>query len=162
MKLISKLRLIILINIFFFFLSCQKRVQYPIIPFISFESFQIIQSDTTTYPQGLLKFSVTDGDGDIGLNPNDTIPPYDYDMYSVFYKKHNGVFAIIVTPAPVAARIPYLTPIGTNKELKADVEVTIPLPLNDGKDDTIYFITYIFDRAMHKSKTITTPEFILK
>ena len=165
MNFISKIHFIVLLSIFFFFFGCRKSEQYPIIPEIKFVSLDVYTNDSTHVNEGLLKFSYSDGDGDLGLQANDTTPPHDYDIYSLFYKKHNvnGVIDTIKinTPAPVAARIPYLTPKGATKAIKGEIDVTIPLPLSNGGKDTIYFQTYIFDRAMHKSNIITTPDFIL-
>ncbi len=160
-KLFSKIHLIVLINIILFLTGCRKKDEYPIIPEIKFISLDVFTNDTTHVNQGLLKFSFQDGDGDIGLQQNDTTPPHNYNIYSIFLKRHNGNFDTIKTPAPIAARIPYITPKGSSKSIKGEIEVLIPLPLSNGRKDTIHFDTYIFDRAMHKSNIITTPEFIL-
>ena len=71
--------------------------------------------------------------------------------------KQNGVWNTIDTP--VSSRIPYLTPDGKNKALKGEIlrELNLPFPL---VNDTMKYDIFIYDRGLHQSNTITTPEFI--
>ena len=54
--------------------ACKGGEIYPIIPSIEFEKSSYINRDSTN----LLVFSIKfkDGDGDIGLEDGDTLPPY--------------------------------------------------------------------------------------
>ena len=57
-------------------LSCQKPVEYPIEPKIAYEGFTYLMNPDSTFSgQGIISFSYTDGDGDLGLNEADTLPP---------------------------------------------------------------------------------------
>ncbi|MBP9153212.1 MAG: hypothetical protein KBF73_13080, partial [Flavobacteriales bacterium] len=83
--------------------SCLKRVDYPNRPHIEFLGF---------YPNlaaagpgdslGAVKFSFTDGDGDLGLNEGDTMgefaqgQPYNYNLFINYFEKQNGVFVEVV------------------------------------------------------------------
>ena len=47
--------------------SCQKPVEYPIEPKIAYEGFTyLINADSTFSGEGIVSFSYTDGDGDLG------------------------------------------------------------------------------------------------
>ena len=79
--------------VFIFFVSivsCLKPVQYPDVPAVEFVQFDI-HGDS-----GIITFYFTDGDGDIGLNANQIIPPYDpgsffhYNVYLEYYEMMNG------------------------------------------------------------------------
>jgi len=60
------------------------------------------------------------------------------------------------------ARIPVLTPDGSNKSIKGEIEDTLFIYNYESEFDTIMFEAYIVDRALHKSNTIETPIIIRK
>ncbi len=116
---------------------------------------------------GILSISYQDGNGDIGLNPSDTFPPYQrngpyyYNYVITYFEKQNGVFKQVDLMIPFSLRIPVLTPNDPNKAIKGFIVDTIglyPPPLHD----TIKFEAFIYDRALNKSNVITTPEIILR
>ena len=79
--------------------SCQKPLEYPIEPKIAFEGFTyLINEDSTFTGEGIVSFSYTDGDGDLGLGDGDTLPPFGfhdthyYNMVVDYLKCENGVF----------------------------------------------------------------------
>ena len=77
------------------------------------------------------------------------------------YSKRKGVFVKDTLQIPLKYRIPYLTPDDPNKAIKGIIVDTLPLnphPLYD----TIRFSCYIYDRALHQSNIITTPEFVVR
>src|SRR5436189_2316191 len=98
--------LFILVAATFVFAGCKKADQYPIEPVITFKSLT-----TVVGGDGLilatLEFEFTDGDGDIGLNDYDTLPPYtgEYrnNVHAVFYYYENGTWkhTPILYPPPV-------------------------------------------------------------
>ena len=50
-------------------LACQKPVEYPIEPKIAYEGFTyLFDSDSTFSGEGIISFTYTDGDGDLGLD----------------------------------------------------------------------------------------------
>ena len=116
--------------------ACKKPDEYPVIPAIEYKSAYTTKDNQGFDQLFCVTISFTDGDGDIG---------------------YNGVWNTIDTP--VSSRIPYLTPDGKNKALKGDIlrELNLPFPL---LNDTMKYDIFIYDRALHQSNTITTPEFI--
>ena len=82
-----------------FFLACQKPVEYPVEPQIAYEGFfYLFNSDSTFTGEGILAFSYTDGDGDLGLDEMDTLAPFGpndahyYNMIVDYMKCVNGTF----------------------------------------------------------------------
>ncbi len=169
MKINSKIILFFIIAGFLFIVSsCMKKEEYPVIPSIKFENFRKIQNDKGIDVKGILDISFTDGDGDIGLSPTDTIAPYDYNFFINYFEKRKGIFQKInFEGVSFNSRIPYIIPEGENKPVKGEIEDT--LFINNRFDpeaypdfDTIYFEAYILDRALNKSNTIKTPVIIVK
>jgi hypothetical protein len=149
------------------FSGCMKKQNFSIVPEISLLGFELAY-DTGQYPKsGLLTFSYQDGDGDIGLNPGDTFPPfhrqgqYYYNLVITYFEKQNGVFTPVDLTIPFSARIPVLAPDDPNKAIKGYIEETLAL-YPPPKHDTIKFEAFIYDRALHKSNVITTPVIVLK
>lgn len=151
------------------FPSCMKKESYPIVPQIEFAGYYNIFYDSSKIARkGVLTISFTDGDGDLGLHDYDLYPPFDslspyfYNYFIDQYLKINGAFVLdtsLVTP--LRYRIPYLTPDDPNKAIKGIIVDTLPLnpkPVHD----TIKFSMYIYDRALHKSNVVFTPEIIVR
>ena len=159
--------ILLVISLSSFFSSCVKQENYPVEPQIEFLNF-ILVFDTGQYAvKGILNISFTDGDGDIGLNPNYTIPPFDtgspyyYNYIITYFEKQQGAFVPIDLNPPFSYRIPVLNSEFPGKPIKGMISDTLPMnpfPLFD----TIKFEAYIYDRALHKSNVISTPEIILK
>jgi len=153
----------------FFFLivgiiySCNNEEEYPIIPEINFEGFtKLWNPNTMIYERGVLKISFKDGDGDIGLKNSETEPPYDYNLFVKYYEYQNGdtVRVVIADSNEFNARIPMLTPQGSNKAIKGDIEDTLFMYNYLADFDTIMFDVYLVDRALHKSNTVSTGWFL--
>jgi hypothetical protein len=148
--------------------GCIKQENYPIVPEISLEAYYNV-FDTGQYAVGgIMNISFTDGDGDIGLAPNQTNPPYDtagpyyYNLVITYFEKQNGEFKEIDLDPPFSARIPVLNSRFPGKPIKGVISDTIDLALKPHTYDTIRFEAFIYDRALHKSNVISTPEIILK
>ena len=115
----------------------------------------------------VMVISFTDGDGDIGFNEGDTLPPYNYNsvdfnkyyynLLLYYYEKNDDVWEEVELIVPYYYRIPYLTPTGQNKSLKGEIEVSISLPAN--RPDSIRFDIELIDRALHSSNILTSPVF---
>jgi len=152
----------------FTLMSCMKKESYSDVPQIGFASYYNIFDTTKIAKKGVLTITFQDGDGDIGLNSWDIFPPYDsasiyfYNYYVDLYYKRNGTFVKDTTlNPPLYTRIPNLTPDDPNKAIKGYIVDTIPLnphPLYD----TIQFSMFIYDRALHKSNVVTTPEIVVR
>ncbi|MCX6232841.1 MAG: hypothetical protein NTZ33_15020 [Bacteroidetes bacterium] len=167
----SKLIFFVVVLVILSFFSCKKEQDYPIIPTIEYKEFLYDNSQQ----QGFFIFKFTDGDGDIGLKQNDTYPPYDTSSYYYnnffihVYERINGVYKPFVLFNPTTQqndtivfkyRIPYITPVSINGSLKGELQtqIDVGLMLPYLHSDTIQFEAFIFDRQLHKSNIIRTPD----
>jgi hypothetical protein len=149
------------------FSGCVKQEHYPDVPQIQFLNYTSV-FDTGQYAvKGILNISFTDGNGDIGLNPGDTYPPFDtggpyyYNYVITYFEKQLGVFQKVDLNPPFSARIPVLNSEFPGKPIKGVIADTFglnPHPLFD----TIKFEAFIYDRSLNKSNVISTPEIVLK
>ena len=55
--------------------QCKKADEYPIEPVITFKSLTTVKDANGYDTDGILEIEFTDGDGDLGLNPYDTLAP---------------------------------------------------------------------------------------
>jgi len=156
--------------------SCKKYEDYPPEPSIKFMDITLLRDEQGIDQRGVLRFSFSDGDGNIGLYDYDTLPPYDYNLFVKYFEKQNGVFKeiFLITPnyindttivydtATFNGRIPILTPAGKNKAISGEIEDTLFVNNPLSSFDTIMFEVYIQDRELNKSNTIQTPPIIVK
>jgi hypothetical protein len=143
--------------------SCQKKEEYPTIPQIEYEGMiKIYNQVLAKYDRGVLKISFKDGDGDIGLRDFEVSPPYDYNLFVKYFELQNGqpVRVVIADSNEFNARIPVLTPAGSIKSIKGEIEDTLFIYNFQSPFDTIKFDVYLTDRALNKSNTITTGWFL--
>lgn len=176
-----------LIGLFFLALvafSCQKPVEYPIEPRIAYEGFAyLINADSTFTGEGIISFSYTDGDGDLGLDDSDTLPPFGfhdthyYNMVVDYLRCVNGVFVktpllsphVPTNPADTLVLYDTVTfnarfkRLRDSEEPKAisgtmDYKLTVQNPFSP--NDTVKFEIYILDRALHESNVIQTEPII--
>lgn len=148
---------IFFVSVFLFFTSCKKTEEYPIEPFIEWQSFIKNNSFNDGLEHYQLLFKITDGDGDIGYKTNED--PDSANLFISFYEQINGEFVLSTKNDVYKSRLPYVQPNGATKAIKADVEIDVAL-LKSSLRDTFRFEFYINDRAMHKSNTIQSPVFI--
>ena len=154
--------------------ACMKPVEYPIEPKIAYEGFTyLFNADSTFSGEGILSFSYTDGDGDLGLDDGDTLPPfgpndaYYYNMVVDYLKCVNGEF--VKTPllswnvqtqtfdtVSFNARFHRLRDTDDPKAISGTMEYTLPVQNPLSPDDTIKFEIRIIDRALHESNVIQT------
>ncbi len=147
-------------------ISCKKPVDYSDIPEIKYMDF--IKSSDASGKDTLciLKFSFVDGKGDIGLEQDDTLSPYDKtsiyynNMYIYYYGKTNGTYTDTME---IPYRIPVLSEDIQEKTIKGEIEVqlsnsnTLLLFLKD----TLKFQFFIYDRALNKSNLVESPELFI-
>jgi hypothetical protein len=154
-----KCKLLILSLLIIIITACQKTKDiYPITPVIAFKDF--VRYNTTGYDDSLITtITFTDGDGDIGLRQEDTIPKYDF--YTTVYQKQSGVFKALNLGTTTNYRMPYITPTGANKALKGTVSINFNFFPPHKANDTLRYDIFIIDRAFHKSNVITTPEVVV-
>ena len=160
--------------------SCQKPVEYPIEPRIAYEGFTyLINSDSTFTGEGVISFSYTDGDGDLGLDDSDTVPPFGfndahyYNMVIDYLRCVNGVFVktpllsphvpahpgdtlVLFDTVTFNARFKRLRDSEEPKAISGTMnyKLTVKNPLSP--NDTVKFEIHILDRALHESNTIQT------
>jgi len=145
------------------FSACTKHEVYSPIPEIAYKSFEKIPSNTGADNKAYLTITFKDGDGDIGLSPEDTFPPYNpgskyyYNFFIDYYELEGDSFVKIDLPITNNSRIPYVEP--NLAELGITGEIEIELYINNimSSADSIRYEMYIVDRALHKSNVITTP-----
>ncbi len=169
---------ILLFLILLAMVSCRKPATYPIEPSIAFSNFLLeLNPNTGKTERGVLEITYQDGDGDIGLNPQDTFPPFNfgspfyYNLIIKYFEKQNGTFVEVpllswnpdslrFDTLTFNARIPNLTPKNGNKNIKGIIQDTLFINNPLSSFDTIRFSVYLYDRAMHKSNEVTTPAIV--
>ena len=158
--------------------SCQETIEYPIEPRIEYQEFTyLFNADSTFSGEGIVSFNYTDGDGDLGLDEGDTLPPFGfhdthyYNMVIDYLKCVNGEF--VKTPLlswnPQTQQFDTVTfnarfrRLRNSEEPKAisgtmEYKLTVQNPLSPS--DTIKFEVRILDRALHESNVIQTEAII--
>ena len=158
------------------FTSCTEDTEpeeFSIIPEIGFKEYTVYKDANGRDTSISLTITFQDGDGDLGLNQGDTFPPFDRDskyhscMYIYYYEFVDSQFVEVrpeVGGVPVGdtIRYPYrfvrLTPNTPNKALKGEITWNYGL-ITPIKSNRIKFKIYIYDRALHKSNEVESPDF---
>ena len=160
--------------------SCQKPVEYPIEPKITYEGFTyLINADSTFSGEGIIAFSYTDGDGDLGLDDSDTLPPFGfhdthyYNMVIDYLKCVNGEFVktpllsphvptsladtlVLYDTVTFNARFKRLRDSEEPKAISGTMEYKLTVQNPFSPNDTVKFEIRILDRALHESNVIQT------
>ncbi|PLX10381.1 MAG: hypothetical protein C0598_10500 [Marinilabiliales bacterium] len=178
MKLIAKIILISIVIVSIVY-GCTKFETFPIEPAIEYQDFVILVNEESGISErGVIKFTYTDGDGDLGLSSADTLPPFDvdgdyyYNMIIRYFEQQNGEFVEVpllvfntetqtYDTSTFNSRFPVLTPNGGNLNIKGLFQDTLYIynPLTEY--DTIKFKVSIYDRALHQSNEIETPPIVI-
>jgi hypothetical protein len=147
-----KLILLLIIPMAFVLQKCQKAPDFPIVPAITFESF-----NKTTIAIGIdsliLKFKFTDGDGDIGFNQSE-------------YAGNDS--SVLITDVRVgkldytqAYNPPHIPEKGSFKQISGRMTIDLTRICTCRPDhliaDTVLYRIKIYDRAGHQSNVVTTP-----
>ena len=180
MKLPIKISLILSILVILAVISCKRIEDYPPEPAITYLDFEKIFNETDSiYDRGILKFEFTDGDGDLGLAKSDTFFPFNpgskyyYNLIIDYFEVRNGVETPVwltffnsetqqFDTVYLSARIPLLTPKGSNKALSGEINDTIFIYNYYSDFDTLFLKFRIVDRALHESNIETTPYVVRK
>jgi hypothetical protein len=175
MKFPIKISLILSVLAVLAVISCKRMEEYPVEPVITFLDFEKIFNETDSiYDRGILKFEFTDGDGDLGLAKYDTFPPFNpgskyyYNLIIDYFEVRNGVETPVALTfynsetevydtIYLSARIPLLTPIGSNKALSGEIYDTTFIYNYYSDFDTLFLKFKIVDRALHESNVEQTP-----
>ena len=179
MKKLVKLLLILSLLVAVAVISCKRIDEYPPEPTITYLEFEkILNEFDSVYDRGILKFEFTDGDGDLGLAKGDTFPPFNpgskyyYNLIIDYFEVRNGVetpvyltFFNAVTQqfdtVYLSARIPLLTPRGSNRSISGEIQDTIFIYNYNSEFDTLFLKFHIIDRALHESNEEKT-EYIVR
>lgn len=173
-RVMKKRNLIGLLFLALAMLSCQKPVEYPIEPKIAYEGFTyLFNSDSTFSGEGIISFSYTDGDGDLGLDDADTLSPFGfhdahyYNMMIDYLKCVNGEF--MKTPllswnaqtqsydtVTFNARFKRLRDSEEPRAISGTMDYKLLVQNPFSPNDTIKFEIRILDRALHESNVIQT------
>jgi len=157
----------IIIIVAFLAYSCQVPKSYPPEPAIRF--LKLYQTDSTDALLNKVKrhelyFEVIDGDGNVGLNSDDTMGKFHPDsifyhnLFLTLYQKVNGNYLKIDIGDDLNFRTPYKELIGQNKYLKAEVKVVIEIPEQFFNYDTVMYEFYMYDRTFIQSNIEFTPD----
>lgn len=170
--------------------SCITPPSYPETPEISFKSIsqeQRINDLGAPFNNVSIVVSYKDGDGDLGLRANDTLPPfntytrvnkqkifnpdgYNY-MCQMQVRQAGNVFrdvAATTDPAGLNGRFPRLTPDAQgDRKLPLEGDMTLDLPITVGLNPdlqpgaVVRFRVLIKDRALNESNEILTDPITL-
>lgn len=176
----KKLKLIALSLIVLLATACRDQVEYPIEPRIAYEGFTyLFNADSTFSGEGIISFSYTDGDGDLGLDDTDTLYPFGfndphyYNMVIDYLKSENGVFVktpllsphvpsnpadtlVLYDTVTFNARFHRLRDSDEPKAISGKMEYKLTVQNPFSPNDTVKFEMRILDRAMHESNVIQT------
>lgn len=150
--------------------SCLRPISYPDEPELQSVTYSKMGDSL------LLSIEFTDGDGDVGLDANDTISPfnatsfYHYNLYVEYFEMMDGEWVKgRVDPSgnnfPTGDTINYqyrienLTPVGQNKTLKGTINILVePIFYNPGSNhnDSIKYRISLIDRALNISNLLET------
>ncbi|MEI6596093.1 MAG: hypothetical protein WCO28_11065 [Bacteroidota bacterium] len=185
MKSIIHIKAFLIISFFasLFLYSCKGNEIYPIVPAIVFKDAYVIYYPNNTDSSIIVSFTYKDGDGDIGLVADETNPPYNIDTLGTnksnsnryanniwvdYYNKINGIYSQPVFPFRSDTinndvRIGNLTPDGTHKAIRGEIQVQIFSVPRDypNHSDTIKLKIRLVDRALHISNVLETPDLYL-
>jgi len=149
-----------------FFCACRKPEKFSDVPEIKFINIYRYQ-DAQIEDGAMLVFSFQDGEGDIGLNKNDTFPPFNttsiyyYNFFCDYYERRNGNFIKIdsvedknglMIPFNLNARIPRLSNL-PEESIHGEIYLQMPFyyDVTSPYTDTIGLVFYIVDRKLNKS-----------
>jgi hypothetical protein len=162
--------------------ACQSPPEFSKIPEITFNNIvKYHQTKTATITSGdsiNITINFQDGDGDLGLDAKDTVPPYFVDhkktaVYnnlniSMYTRKNNQwVKLVFNSKLDLNAQFPRFQSGNKKSPLKGTMDYNFIIPdftpnnFPIKKNDTIKFDINILDRALNKSNTITTPSLVL-
>lgn len=165
---------LLIISLLMLLSACQKKLEYPIEPKITYEGLgYVMDADSTLTGEVVVSIGYTDGDGDLGLDDADTLSPFgpnDPHYYNLIidYLKWNGS-TFVETPLfnwnqqtqsydTVSFNARFKRLVFNDEETSIsgtiDYKMMVFNPL--APNDTIKFKIKILDRALHESNSIET------
>lgn len=151
--------------------ACKGGEIYPIIPSVEYDSYYIIRDNSGEVEYVGLVFRFKDGDGDIGLEDADTLPPYvGYYRSNVHIdyleKRGNNYFHVISPPASGDTlrkdfKVMNITPEGKFKAIRGTIDVQVQPNILPNRADTIKLRFKLIDRMLHESNVAESGDIIL-
>ncbi|MGZ5282023.1 MAG: hypothetical protein ACXWEY_07080 [Bacteroidia bacterium] len=160
-----------LLSILFLWQGCVKpQTEFPLEPKIVYKSHTLFSNNGNYTLRMILDF--TDGDGDLGLAEEDSLPPfqdsgrYYFNFYADYFEKINGEYTQLTVNYPFPfgdtihynGRLPVLSPKGKAKAIKGEIVYDMAMGGGPTHSKDVKFRIYVYDRALHKSNEIETPE----
>ena len=142
--------------------GCLPEVTYPDEPVIEFLSFIEHEDGAAT-----LSMNFTDGDGDLGLDQTDILPPFcstcehHFNLKCEYDELRDGVWTHIeLNPlegqVPFYYRVPRIEPSGENPALNGVIDIAMNTWSLQSNYDTLRFRITLEDRALNLSTPDTT------
>jgi hypothetical protein len=165
--------------------SCKDGEIFPEVPAIEFKSHYFVRDPNSPLGFGNdtllgIIFTYRDGDGDIGLLPSDTNPPFErrpdslgritnffhYNIHVQYFEMVNGRMQPFIIPNStdtfkVAARIGSLTPDGKFKAIRGEIDYRFMPPQFNTRRDSIKVRIQLIDRALNVSNVAESPVIVL-
>jgi len=149
--------------------------KFPAEPFLQLNGAYIFNNGADKDSFILLEMYYRDGDGDIGLDPGDTTPPFNpsgsefYNLKVWMLEKKNGKWIKPINPLSnppdtlnFHERIPRITPTGRVKWIEGNISLNVLAEPYGLKPDTVMIQAVLTDRSLKKSATVTSQVLVLK
>ncbi len=165
------------ISLIFLILACERPPDYDLTPKIAFKSIEkyVIIGSLSLAKQDsvVVTLSFEDGDGDLGMDANNVgtepyVNFYERNYHAILYKKVKGVYEEVKGVDGEVLEYGGVFPelIDEQGPIDGNLNYHILISHNNAQVleafDTLRFDIFIVDRALNKSNTITTSEFIYK
>ena len=136
--------------------ACVKKKTYSTTPEIEYKAFYPYVGDSADF---VIKFM--DGDGDIGVGQDDTtktlyVNYYYKDTVTGKYVGYYSTFLNDTVKTGYIVKKP--TDAYTGKAISGEISVRLQQYRHSKKIKHVKYVSYLLDRAGHKSNVITTPE----
>ena len=158
---VSSLKVIYVIVIIVIIAGCKGGEIYPIIPSIEYESSYVIRNSSTGDVENIgLVIKYRDGDGDLGLQQSDTLPPFNFvadsinsdrninyfynNLHVEYLEKNGDTYTHAIAPFTTDTlkkmfRVMVLTPEGKFKAIRGTIEVKFEPSIFPNRADTVKF-----------------------
>ncbi len=183
MLFVQRLYIILLFSVLVM-VGCETPPNLPDTPSIEYISLDKVR-DSNGDDSIAFTIRYQDGNGDLGLDPDDTDPPfqptdpmtgnpnfYHYNFHIVMYEKQGGSYVLFTPNSPglfdstaLDGRFPRLLESDNDKVIEGNLTYGLQtFSKTSGKfdpNDTLRFEVKIVDRALNISNTITTKEIVV-
>ena len=149
------------------FLACTPEANFPKEPVLSKPSYTLIKQNPKPTLDSLvrLKFYFTDGDGDVGLDQNDTLTTDGRNLFIDYFENKNGQWSKVLVGGTGKDTLNYnsrITNLGNTPGLQIQGEISTDINVVFAGSDSIMFKYYLTDLAGHKSNTLSSGLITIK